>query len=65
MRHPRGRELAATEVQLLNTAPDLTTWAHIARRLTDDGVSTTTISTTTGVLRTTVYARITRLVPRT
>lgn len=65
MRHPRGRDLTATEVQLLDTAPDLATWARIARRLTDDGVSTTSISTATGVLRTTVYARITRLAPRT
>ena len=65
MRHPRGRDLTATEVELLHAAPDLATWARIARTLTDDGVSTTTISMATGILRSTVYARITRLAPRT
>lgn len=53
-----------SEVALLHAAPDLATWARIARTLTDDGVSTTTISMATGILRTTVYARITRLAPR-
>ena len=65
MRHPRGRSLTTSEISLLDAAPDLATWAHIARTLTDDGVSTTTISMATGILRTTVYARITRLAPRT
>lgn len=65
MRHPRGRSLTTSEISLLDAAPDLASWARIARTLTDDGVSTTTISTATGILRTTVYARITRLAPRT
>lgn len=64
MRHPRGRSLTANEISLLDAAPDLATWARIARGLLDDGASSTTISTATGILPTTVSARVTRLAPR-
>lgn len=64
MRRPRGRALTDVEVRLLDAAPDLGTWARIARGLLDDGASSTTISTATGILPTTVSARVTRLAPR-
>ena len=64
-RHPRGRALTDVETRLLDAAPALETWARIARGLLDDGASTTTIGMATGVLRTTVYARVARLAPHT
>lgn len=65
MHHPRGRALTPDEVDRLATAPSLGEWARIARDLLDDGASGSTISAATGILRTTVHARIRRFVPRT
>lgn len=65
MQHPRGRALTDAEARLLDAAPDLDTWARIARGLLDDGASGATISAATGIREGTVHARVARLAPRT